>query len=163
MTPMLISRLTHCPGHGQATVVLEDVALRLQLAFLIPMHEAHRLARTLGISPYPCVPVLELIDGLLARLKARVLHVVLDGDDVEVSGTLYIRGNDGEATFPCHPADGLALAERAGAPIYATDEVLRHACPLGQSHHHRAGLSHVTHGPERVRPEDFHAYQQGRN
>jgi hypothetical protein len=51
MTPMLISRLTHCPGHGQATVVLEDVALRLQLAFLIPMHEAHRLGRILGTSP----------------------------------------------------------------------------------------------------------------
>jgi len=106
---------------------------------------------------------LELIDELLAHLKARVLRVVLDGDDVEVSGTLCIRGHDGETTLPCHPADGLALAERAGAPIYATDEVLRHACPLGQSHHHRAGLSHVTHGPERVRPEDFHVYRQGRN
>lgn len=163
MTPMLISRLTHCPGQGQATVVLEDVARRLQLAFLIPLNEAHRLARTLGISPYPCVPVLELIDDLLARLKASVLRVVLDGDDQEVSGMLYIKGNDGETTLPCHPADGLALAERAGAPIYATDEMLRHACPLGQSHHYRAGLPHVTHGSARARPEDFHVHQPGRN
>jgi bifunctional DNase/RNase len=106
---------------------------------------------------------LELIDGLLARLKASVLRVVLDGDDVEVSGTLYIRDNDGETTVPCHPADGLALAERASAPIYATEEMLRHACPLGQSHHHRTGLPHVTHGPARARPEDFHAHQPGRN
>jgi bifunctional DNase/RNase len=89
--------------------------------------------------------------------------VVLDGDDVEVCGTLYIKGNDGEATLPCHPADGLALAERAGAPIYATDEVLSHACPLGQSHHHRAGLPHVTHGPARTRPDDLQAHQPGRN
>ena len=163
MTPMLIRRLTHCPGHGQATVVLEDVARRLQLAFLIPMNEAHRLARILGISPCPCVPVLDLIDGLLTHFKARVLRVVLDGDDVEVSGTLYIIGNDGETTMSCHPADGLALAERAGAPIYATDEVLRHACPLGQPHHHKIGLPYVTHGPERVRLEDFRAHRQGRN
>jgi hypothetical protein len=100
-----------------------------------------------GLSPCPCVPVLDLIDGLLAHFKAHVLRVVLDGDDVEVSGTLYVGGNDGEATLPCHPADGLALAERTGAPIYATDEVLRHACPLGQPHHHETGLPHVTHAP----------------
>ena len=121
------------------------------------------MARILGISPCPCVPVLELIDGLLTHFKARVLHVVLDGDDVEVSGTLYIIGNDGETTMSCHPADGLALAERAGAPIYATDEVLRHAGPLGQPHHHGIGLPHVTHGPAWARPEDLHAHWQGRN
>jgi bifunctional DNase/RNase len=163
MTPMLISRLTHCPGHGQATVVLEDVARRLQLAFLIPMNEAHHLARILGISPCACVPVLELIDGLLTHFKAHVLRMVLDGDDVEVSGTLYIKGNDGEATMPCHPADGLALAERAGAPIYATDEVLHYACPLVQSHQHDTGLPHVMHGPQRVGPEHFRVHWQGRN
>jgi bifunctional DNase/RNase len=106
---------------------------------------------------------LELIDRLLAHLKARVLHVVLDGDDMEVSGTLYIRGNDGEATIPCHPADGLALATRAGAPIYATDEVLRYAGPLGQSHHHEIGLPYVMHDLARARPEDFHAHRQGRH
>ena len=161
MTPMLISRLTHCPGHGQATVVLEDVARRLQLAILIPINEAHRLARLLGISPCTCVPVLELIDGLFTHFKARVLRVVLDGDDVEVSGTLSVRGNDGETTMPCHPADGLALAERACAPIYATDEVLQHACPLGQPHHHGIGLPRVKHGPEWVSAEDLRAYRQG--
>jgi bifunctional DNase/RNase len=163
MTLMLICRLTHCPGYGQATVVLEDMARRLQLAFLIPINEAHRLARILGISPCPRVPVLELIDGLLTHFKARVLRVVLDGDDVEISGTLYIRGNDGETTMPCHPADGLALAEQASAPIYATDQVLRHACPLGRPHHHGIGLPHAMYGPERVRPENFYAHQQGRH
>jgi bifunctional DNase/RNase len=146
---MLISRLTHCPGHDQATVVLEDVARHLQLAFLIPVNEAHRLARILGISPCPCVPVLALIDGLLTHFKTHVLRMVLDGDDIEVSGTLYIGGNDGETTLPCHPADGLALAERAGAPIYATDEVLRHAGPLGQPHHHGIGFPHAMMVPNR--------------
>ena len=139
------------------------VARRLQLAFLIPMNEAHRLARILGISPCACVPVLELIDGLLTYFKAHVLRVVLDGDDVEVSGTLYIKGNDGEATMPCHPPDGLALAERAGAPIYATDEVLHYACPLVQSHQHDTGLPYVMHGPQRVGPEHFRVHWQGRN
>jgi len=65
--------------------------------------------------------------------------------------------------MPCHPADGLALAERAGAPIYATDEVLHYACPLVQSHQHDTGLPHVMHGPQRVGPEHFRVHWQGRN
>ena len=40
MTQMLICRLTHCPGHDKATVVLEDVDRRLEFAFLIPVNEA---------------------------------------------------------------------------------------------------------------------------
>ena len=124
MTQMLICRLTHCPGHDTATVVLEDVDRRLEFAFLIPVNEAHRLARVLGLARCPCVPVLELIDGLLAHFNTRVLRVVLDEDEVGISATLYVGENHGEAAFPCHPADALALAERTRAPIYVTDELL---------------------------------------
>jgi bifunctional DNase/RNase len=132
MTQMLICRLTHCPGHDKTTVVLEDVDRRLELAFVIPVNEAYRLAQVLGLARCTCVPVLELIDGLLAHCNARVLRAVLDGDEGEVSATLYVGENDGEAAFPCHPADALALAERIRAPIYATDEILHHARQLGQ-------------------------------
>ena len=136
MIQMLICRLTSCPRHDKATVVLEDVDRRLDLACLIPMHEAYRLARVLGLARCTYVPVLELIDGLLAHCNARVLHAVLDGDEAGVSATLYVGENDGEAVFPCHPVDALALAERTRAPIpiYATDEVLHQARPLGQPH-----------------------------
>lgn len=161
MIQMLICRLTHCPGHEQATVVLEDVDRRLALAFLIPMHEAYRLARVLGLASCRCVPVLELIDGLLAHFNARVLRVVLDEDEVEVSATLLVGGNHGEAAFPCHPADALALAERARAPIYATDEVLHHARPLGQPHGRGAGHPDGTRCFERARPEDLHSQRPG--
>jgi bifunctional DNase/RNase len=105
--------------------VLEDVDRRLEFAFLIPVNEAHRLARVLGLTRCPRVPVLELIDGLLAHFNTRVLRVVLDGDEAGVSTTLYIGEKHGEAAFPCHPADALALAARTRAPIYATDELLR--------------------------------------
>ena len=162
MTQMLICRLTHCPGHEKATVVLEDVARRLQLACLIPMDEAYRLARVLGLASCRCVPVLELIDGLLAHFDAGVLRVVLDEDEVGVSATLYVGENHGEAAFPCHPADALALAERTRAPIYATDEVLHHARPLAQPHG-RTGHPDGTRYPARARPEDLHSQRPDRN
>jgi bifunctional DNase/RNase len=137
--------------------VLEDVDRRLELAFVIPMHEAYRLARVLGLARCTCVPVLELIDGLLAHCNARVLRAVLDGDEVEVSATLYVGENDGEAAFPCHLADALALAERTHAPIYATDEILHYARPLGQPPGRGTGHADGAHYSERTRPEDFHS------
>jgi uncharacterized protein len=131
MIQMLICRLTHCPGHDKATVVLEDIDQRLELALLIPVNEACRLARVLGFTRCPCVPVLELIDGLLVHFNTRVLRVVLDEDEAGVSAMLYIGETHDEAALPCHPADALALAERTRAPIYATDEILHHARSLG--------------------------------
>ena len=155
MPQMLICRLTHCPGHDKATVVLEDVDRRLEFAFLIPINEAYRLARVLGLARCTDVSVLELIDGLLAHCNARVLRAVLDGDEVGVSATLYVSENDGEAAFPCHPADALALAERSCAPIYATDEVLHHARPLSRQHGRGVGHADGARYLERTRPEDF--------
>ena len=154
---MLICRLASCPGHDKATVVLEEVDRRLELACLIPIHEAYRLARVLRLARCTCVPVLELIDGLLAHCNARVLRAVLDGNDAEVSATLYVGENDGEAVFPCHPVDALALAERTRAPIpiYATDDVLHHARPLGQPHGCGNGHPDSVHYPERTRLEHF--------
>jgi len=163
MTQMLICRLTHCPGHEKATVVLEDVARRLQLACLIPMDEAYRLARVLGLARCPCVPVLELIDRLLAHFDAGVLRVVLDGDEMGMSATLYVAENDGEAAFPCHPADALALAARTRAPIYATDEVLHHARPLAQPHGRGTGHPDGTRYPARARPGDLHSQRPDRS
>src|SRR5215467_10213156 len=96
MTQMLICRLTHCPGHDKATVVLEDRDQRLELAFLIPVNEAYCLARVLGLARCPSVPVLELIDGLLTHFNPHIIRVVLDGNDVEVSATLYLAENHAE-------------------------------------------------------------------
>jgi len=157
MTRLLICRLTHCPGHDKAIVVLEGVGEQLELALLIPVNEAYRLAQVLGLARCAYVPVLELIDGLLAHFNTRVRRVVLDGEAVGVSATLYIGETHGEAAFPCHLADALALAERTHAPIYATDEVLYYARPLGQRHSRGTGHPDDTRYPEWARPEDLHA------
>jgi hypothetical protein len=132
MIQMLICRLTHCPGHDKATVVLEDVDRRLELACLIPMNEAYRLAQVLGLARYTCVPVLELIDGLLARRNAacpcgagwgRV------GYPHDLCRRERWRGSLSLSSGRCPGA-----SQRTRVPIYATDEVLHHARPLDQPH-----------------------------
>jgi bifunctional DNase/RNase len=155
MTLMRVKVLTYDPDARQAIAVLEDVAEQLGLAFLVPMNEANRLARALGLTPCSCVPVFELVENLLAHFEARVRRITLDGNEAGVSATLSIGHDGGEATFPCHPADALALAKRASAPIYATEEALRHACPLDQPHSHGTGYPGVKEWLERVQPADF--------
>lgn len=155
MIQMLVCSLTHCPEHNRPILLLENLDRRLQLAFLVPVNEADRLARTLGLTPCQCVPVFELVEKLMTHSKARVLHVVLDGTESGISATLHVGENEGGAVFSCHPADAVALAQRAGAPIYATDEALRHACPLDQPHSHEASPAEVAQWLDWVRPEDF--------
>jgi hypothetical protein len=81
---------------------------------------------------------LELVDSLLTHFKAQVLRVVLDGDDVEVSGTLYIKGNDGEATIPTTP---LFLTFRFSA--LTMREIRLVITPLDPGHEGQALLNRI--------------------
>ena len=155
MTLMRVKALTYDHNADQAAVVLEELTGGVGLGFLVPMNEADRLARTLGLTPCPCVPVLDLVEDILAHFEASISRIILDGADAGISAVLYLGQDGAEAAFPCHPADALALAKRAGTPIYATDAALRHACPLDRPHGHEA--ADVGEWLERVRPEDFAA------
>jgi bifunctional DNase/RNase len=153
---MRVKALTHDAKARHATVGLEDLAEQLGLGFLVPMNEANRLARALGQTRCACVPVFDLLAVLLTHFEARVSRVVLDGHgELGISATLHISRGEDEAAFSCHPADALALAKRAGVPVYATDEAIRHACPLDEPHSHETAPPDVLQWLERVRPEDF--------
>jgi bifunctional DNase/RNase len=102
------------------------------------------------------VPVFDLVEALLAHFEVRVSRVVLDGHrEFGISSALFVTRGEDEAVFSCHPADALALAKRAGAPVYATEEALRHACRLDEPHRHKSVSGDVTNWLERVTPEDF--------
>jgi bifunctional DNase/RNase len=154
MIRMVVRDLTNDPAGDRAVLCLEDVERRLRVALLIPMNEANRLARVLGFTPCPCVPVFELIESLLARFGAGLRRVVLNGDDAGISGTLCIAGGEGEIAVSCHAADALALATRAGVPVYAVDGVLRHAHPVEASAA-REDAAELLRWLEQVTPADF--------
>ena len=42
------------------------------LAFYIPLNEANRLARCLGMTSCPCTPIFELTEQLIGHLRAEV-------------------------------------------------------------------------------------------
>jgi len=115
------------------------------------MNEANRLARCLGMSPCACTPIFELTEQLVGHLGGSVVRAHLEGDERGISGGLVVEREGTEILLPCHPADALAQAVRARAPIMAQDSALarsRPAPPPERTEDVRGRL-------DRVRPGDF--------
>ncbi|HXH84741.1 MAG TPA: bifunctional nuclease domain-containing protein, partial [Candidatus Tectomicrobia bacterium] len=93
-----------------------------QLALWLPDNEAERLARALGLAGHGCVGIFDLVEALLEKLGCRVTAAVLDTAAGAVVAALRVGDGTSESAIACHPADAIALATRAGAPIYATAE-----------------------------------------
>lgn len=153
MMPMRIRSLVTCPAHNRPLLTLVDADHgQWQLTLWLPGNEAERLGRVLGLTGHRCVAVFDLVQALLREFEGRLLAVVLDADAEGVGALLRLDRTGTEVLVPCHPADALALAERIGAPIYATPATLRYARPTSTE----AGGA-VARWLERVRPDDFEA------
>jgi len=151
MTLMRVKGLRQQPDGQQAVVVLEDVAARLGLAFFIPINEANRLARILGLADCSCTPVYELVDDMVSAMGATVTRAVLDCESDGIYATLVLDRQGVPIVLRCHPADAIAVALRAQVTIHATAAALAHACPLTVEE--REG--EIERWLRDVRPDDF--------
>jgi bifunctional DNase/RNase len=151
MTPMRVIEVSTCPHTGQPMVMLQVEGRDRWLAFYIPTNEANRLARCLGMTPCPCTPIFELTEQLIGHLGARVVRAFLEGDERGISAGLVLERGGAELPIPCHPADAVALAVRARAPIVAEDSALAHARPTGTPQPEEAMRNWL----DQVRPADF--------
>lgn len=130
MTRMRVTALTSNSGERTAVAVLETIGGDRRLGLVVPMDEANRLARALGLAGCGCAPIYDLIGDLLGLLEAGVAGAVLDAHPGGIGAALTLVRSGAEIRIPCHPADALALAVRARAPIHVTDEALQSACPV---------------------------------
>jgi bifunctional DNase/RNase len=151
---MRVKGLTHTPGTDSALVVVETESGTRTLAFFVPLNEANRLARVLGLAGCPCSPIYELLLQLAAGLDVAVERAELDAQADGITACIVLRRAGGELVLPCHPADALALAVRTGAAVVATPRVVARTCPTPERGSDVAGWL------ARVRPEDFGPVQE---
>jgi bifunctional DNase/RNase len=121
------------------------------LVFSADAAETVRLARVVEQGPRPCVPIFDFVRALLETFAAGVTRVVLD--DVQgagISGLVYVGWGGAELPVPCYPPDAVAVAVRAGVPIYATAAALSHGEPAPPP-----APGQVTAWLQDVRPEGF--------
>jgi bifunctional DNase/RNase len=153
LTPMSVVGLQPRPEAGDAILVLATPDRRC-LGLVVPMNEGNRLARVLRLAGCPCTPVYDLLRDVAARAGLAIHRAVVDAACGGFGAGLVFTDRGGEVCFDCHPADAVALAVRAGAPILATVRALAHACPApvsgGACEAHQ-----VARWLEEVKPADF--------
>jgi bifunctional DNase/RNase len=149
MTLMQVREMRLCAAHRAAVVQLDDAERRVTLTFSAEPREATRLARVLEAGPQVCNPALDFVRALLDSFEAGVSRIVLDDVQGEgIAGLVYVGWGGAELPVPCYPPDAIALALRAGVPIYATAAALSHAEPAPLPEDAGGWLA-------RVRPDDF--------
>jgi bifunctional DNase/RNase len=129
MQRMTVKSLKQGASGEEAILVLQTAEADRYLGFVVPMNEANRLARALGLSACRCSPILDLLLALSVSVEARIERAVLDGSPEGISAVLAFQHGDREVEIEAHPADAVALAVRVHAPIFATPTALVHACP----------------------------------
>ena len=155
MTLMRLRELTSCPHHSRVLITLDDAAGPRRITFYADPDDARRLAREMARGPRACHPIFDFIQTLLNAWHAVPVRVVLEDVNGDGIGALvYLRQGEIESSLSCYPPDALTLALRTGVPIYATADVLRHACSGSMEHDDTARWL------QRVRPEDFGAKER---
>ena len=157
MTLMQVREMRLCPTHRTAVVQLDDVQRGLTMTFSADPHEAGRLARMMERGPQACHPVFDFVRALLDSFESGVVRIVLDDVQGEgIEGLVYVGWGGGELPVPSYPPDAIALALRAGVPIYATPAALSHAEPAPPP-----APGAISAWLDRVRPDDFETNWQG--
>lgn len=153
MDLMVVKTVRPTSTGEEVMVVLQTASGDRYLGFVVPLNEANRLARVLGMSGCRCAPVYELLLALATAVDINVERAVLDACSDGIGACLVFRHPGRELTFHCHPADAVALAVRSRAPVYATPAALALACPA-EAHPHDADDA-AARWLASVRPSDF--------
>lgn len=112
----------------QHVVILRDLGRRRYLPIWIGPWEANAIAMRLqGITPGRPLTH-DLFAGVLERLGVTIREVVIaDLADETFHARIHLEAGGRVQEIDSRPSDALALAVRAGAPIFAAEEVLERA------------------------------------
>src|SRR5574337_1765814 len=108
------------PGGDQTAVLLRGKGEKRELTLFVGPLEAQGIAIPLQQIKPPRPLTHDLTLSLLAAFHSRLKRVIIsDFKDNTYYATLYIETNGKEITVDSRPSDAIALALRAGIPIYA--------------------------------------------
>lgn len=110
---------------GQTAVLLRSKEAKRELTLFVGPFEAQSIAVPLQ-QMKPLRPLThDLTLSLLGAFRSHLGRVIIsDFKDNTYYATLYIETDGKEMTVDSRPSDAIALALRAGAPIYASSKAL---------------------------------------
>jgi bifunctional DNase/RNase len=110
---------------GQTTVLLRGKQGKQELTLFIGPFEAQSIAVPLQQMKPPRPLTHDLALSFLSTFHSRLRRVIIsDLRDNTYYATLYLEADGKELMVDSRPSDAIALALRAGVPIYANDKAL---------------------------------------
>lgn len=124
----LVGVRVEVPANTPVVILREQTGSQRLLPILIGSPEASSIHSALeGITP-PRPLTHDLLVDVIGRLGASLTSVVVtEIRDHVFFAELRLQTASGELVVSCRPSDGLALAARTSAPIFATEQLLAEA------------------------------------
>lgn len=129
MIPVVVESVRMNLSNGQRVVILKDEKLERYLLIWVGPSESTAIALELQSEKAPRPLTADLLKTMLDRLGARVVDVsVTDlSDDVYHAQVGLLNAQKERLEIDARPSDAIALAVRAGAPVFVDETILDRA------------------------------------
>ena len=125
---MKVRGLALDPVSNMPIIILRDDEEKRSLPIWVGIFEANAIALELEKIATPRPMTHDLIKNVLEAVDAKVEKIVVnDLRENTFFALIHLRMGEEEVTVDSRPSDAIALALRAGAPIFVDDDVVRRA------------------------------------
>ena len=141
-------------------IILRDEEDKRSLQIWVGIFEANAIALELE-KVAPARPMThDLIKNVLEAVDAKVEKIVVtDLRENTFFALIHLRMGEEEVTVDSRPSDAIALALRAGAPIFVDDDVVRRAKTVETAPKEADDQEKLKEWLENLKPEDFGRYK----
>ncbi len=149
ITQMNVRGLLFDPYNNAYIVILRDEENSDMLPIWVGKSEASAISFALEHITPPRPMTHDLMKNILDQVNAQILSaVVTDLKENTYFAKIHLWYGDSEFTIDSRPSDAIALALRAEAPIFTTDDVLK-----------KQSSEELERWLENLKPEDFGKYE----
>ena len=160
MLKMEIKGLLMDPVSNMPVVILRDAADGVFLPIWVGIFEANAIAIEMEKVTTPRPMTHDLLKNVLTELETKVDRIVInDLRDNTFFALIHLRLGEEEITVDSRPSDAIALALRAGAPIFVDDDVVRRAKSVEVAPKESDDQEKLKEWLENLKPEDFGKYK----
>ena len=157
---MKVRGLALDPVSNMPIIILRDEEEKRSLPIWVGIFEANAIALELEKISTPRPMTHDLIKNILESVEAKVEKIVVnDLRDNTFFALIHLRLGDEEITVDSRPSDAIALALRAGAPIFVDEDVVRRAKSVEMAPKESDEQEKLKEWLENLKPEDFGKYK----
>ena len=157
---MKVRGLALDPVSNMPIIILRDEDEKRSLPIWVGIFEANAIALELEKISTPRPMTHDLIKNILESVEAKVEKIVVnDLRDNTFFALIHLRLGDEEITVDSRPSDAIALALRAGAPIFVDEDVVRRAKSVEMAPKESDEQEKLKEWLENLKPEDFGKYK----